>query len=146
LRQSLTPSSQLNRRTRRIVQIPDSSSRNLLRSSSARHQLIPYRHRRTSAFSRPPLSTTTSLDHRLSRPPPASFLQIPTHNVHPLLSHSHEYCTTFKMLAEDQSRLQKIDELYDLRLDQYISLPQVSLLGAYFRRMLMKNMIACCRG
>jgi hypothetical protein len=30
------------------------------------------------------------------------------------------------MLAEDQSRLQKIDELYDLRLDQYISLPQVS--------------------
>jgi hypothetical protein len=43
------------------------------------------------------------------------------------------------MLAEDQSRLQKIDELYDLRLDQYISLPQVSLLGAYFRRMLMKE-------
>jgi hypothetical protein len=25
------------------------------------------------------------------------------------------------MLVEDQSRLQKIDELYDLRLDQYIS-------------------------
>jgi hypothetical protein len=51
------------------------------------------------------------------------------------------------MLAEDQSRLQKIiDELYDLRLDQYVSLPQVSLLGAHFRRMLMKNMIACRRG
>ena len=31
------------------------------------------------------------------------------------------------MLAEDQSRLQKIDELYDLQLDQYISLPQASL-------------------
>ena len=50
------------------------------------------------------------------------------------------------MLAEDQSRLQKIDELYDLRLDQYISLPQVSLLGAHCRRMLMKSMIACRRG
>jgi hypothetical protein len=30
------------------------------------------------------------------------------------------------MLAEDRTRLQKIDELYALRLDQYVSLPQVS--------------------
>ncbi|KAI0126991.1 vacuolar sorting protein VPS1, dynamin [Xylariales sp. AK1849] len=33
------------------------------------------------------------------------------------------------MLAEDQSRLQKIDELYDLRLDQYVSLPQLVVVG-----------------
>ena len=50
------------------------------------------------------------------------------------------------MLAEDHSRLQKIDELYDLPLDQCISLPQVSLLGAYFVRRLMNNMIACRHG
>lgn len=31
------------------------------------------------------------------------------------------------MLAEDRTRLQKVHELYDLRLPQYISLPQVSL-------------------
>ena len=31
------------------------------------------------------------------------------------------------MLAEDRTRLQKIDELYALRLDQYVSLPQVIL-------------------
>ena len=31
------------------------------------------------------------------------------------------------MLAEDRTRLQKIDELYALRLDQYVSLPQVSV-------------------
>ncbi|KAI9739944.1 MAG: hypothetical protein M1818_005000 [Claussenomyces sp. TS43310] len=33
------------------------------------------------------------------------------------------------MLAEDRSRLQKIDELYDLRLDEYVSLPQLVVVG-----------------
>ncbi|TVY45716.1 Interferon-induced GTP-binding protein [Lachnellula subtilissima] len=33
------------------------------------------------------------------------------------------------MLAEDRSRLQKIDELYALRLDQYVSLPQLVVVG-----------------
>jgi GTPase SAR1 family protein len=38
------------------------------------------------------------------------------------------------MLTEDRTRLQKIDELYALRLDQYVSLPQVSLYGFYISR------------
>ncbi|KAH8588522.1 interferon-induced GTP-binding protein Mx1 [Bisporella sp. PMI_857] len=33
------------------------------------------------------------------------------------------------MLAEDRSRLQKIDALYALRLDQYVSLPQLVVVG-----------------
>ncbi|CZS92479.1 related to vacuolar sorting protein VPS1, dynamin, and related proteins [Rhynchosporium agropyri] len=33
------------------------------------------------------------------------------------------------MLAEDATRLQKIDELYALRLDQYVSLPQLVVVG-----------------
>ncbi|KAF7918397.1 uncharacterized protein EAE97_011852 [Botrytis byssoidea] len=33
------------------------------------------------------------------------------------------------MLAEDATRLQKIDELYALRLDQYLSLPQLVVVG-----------------
>ncbi|KAL2068602.1 hypothetical protein VTL71DRAFT_14939 [Oculimacula yallundae] len=33
------------------------------------------------------------------------------------------------MLAEDRARLQKIDELYALRLDQYVSLPQLVVVG-----------------
>ena len=35
------------------------------------------------------------------------------------------------MLAEDRTRLQKIDELYALCLDQYVSLPQVSLYDSF---------------
>ena len=30
------------------------------------------------------------------------------------------------MLAEDRRRLEKIDRLYNLRLDRYVSLPMVS--------------------
>ena len=36
-----------------------------------------------------------------------------------------QYYLLHIMLAEDATRLQKIDELYALRLDQYVSLPQV---------------------
>jgi hypothetical protein len=49
------------------------------------------------------------------------------------------------MLAEDRARLQKIDELYALRLDQYISLPQVILRWRYFLSFLTKHITACCR-
>jgi hypothetical protein len=38
-----------------------------------------------------------------------------------------KYSLLHIMLAEDATRLQKIDELYALRLDQYVSLPQVLL-------------------
>lgn len=37
--------------------------------------------------------------------------------------------THAKMLAEDTSRLLKIDELHALRLDRFVSLPQVRLIA-----------------
>ena len=40
------------------------------------------------------------------------------------------------MLAEDATRLQKIDELYALRLDQYVSLPQVCCHALYYEAQL----------
>ena len=50
------------------------------------------------------------------------------------------------MLVEDQSRLQKIDELYDLRLDQYISSTGKSTGCIFLENADEGNMIACRRG
>ena len=115
--QLLTPSLQLNKRAHQF------SDRTEFPSSRAAYQLAP-------KLPRLSLVAHTSVGeqaHRFSR---TTDCVIPSNTV-PTAQRVSVIVTltsiTFKMLAEDQSRLQKIDDLYDLRLDQCISLPQVKL-------------------
>ncbi len=139
--QLLTPYLQLNKRAHQF------SDRTEFPSLRAAHQLAP-------KLPRLSLVAHTSVREQAHHFSTTTDCVIPSNTVPTsqrvciLYCHSHEHDLQFKMLAEDRSRLQKIDDLYDLRLDQYVSLPQVNLNWAHstFRPMLTKNIIACRRG